>query len=73
MGKISLQATQIDSLTNLPNRAYVIERLEKKLSSAKQNKKLTEFDVQIKVPNKKKILIKKICYKTQDPKDRVNS
>ncbi len=49
MGKISLQTTQIDSLTNLPNRTYVIETLEKKLSSAKQNKKLTtlffiEFD-----------------------------
>jgi diguanylate cyclase (GGDEF)-like protein len=49
MEKISLQTTQIDSLTNLPNRTYLIESLEKKLSSAKQNKKLTtllfiEFD-----------------------------
>ncbi len=47
--KISLQTTQIDSLTNLPNRTYVIESLEKKLSSAKPNKELTallfiEFD-----------------------------
>ena len=30
------------------------------IKNIKQNKKLTEFDVQIKVPNKKKILIKKI-------------
>ena len=49
MEKISLQTTQIDSLTNLPNRTYIIESLEKKLSSTKENKKLTtllfiEFD-----------------------------
>jgi diguanylate cyclase (GGDEF)-like protein len=49
MEKISLLTTQIDSLTNLPNRTYVIESLEKKLSSAKENKNLTtllfiEFD-----------------------------
>jgi diguanylate cyclase (GGDEF)-like protein len=49
MVKISLQTTQIDSLTNLPNRTYCIESLEKKLSSAKPNKVHTallfiEFD-----------------------------
>lgn len=49
MENMSLLATQIDSLTNLPNRAYLIESLEKKLSSAKHNNNLTtllfiEFD-----------------------------
>lgn len=44
-----LQTTQIDPLTKLPNRTYVIESLENKLSSSKQNKNLTallfiEFD-----------------------------
>jgi len=44
-----LQITQIDSLTNLPNRTYVIQSLEKKLSSAKKNKNIItllfiEFD-----------------------------
>ena len=41
MGKKSLYTTQIDSLTNLPNRTYAIEFLEKKLSSAKYNNVLT--------------------------------
>lgn len=49
MKKIDFQSTQIDSLTNLPNRTYLIESLEKKLSSAKENKNPTtlffiEFD-----------------------------
>ena len=44
-----MNATQIDSLTNLPNRAYLLERLEKKLSFNNQNKALIallfiEFD-----------------------------
>ncbi|HEY9190597.1 MAG TPA: bifunctional diguanylate cyclase/phosphodiesterase [Sulfurovum sp.] len=36
MEKVSLQATQTDLLTNLPNRSYMIELLEKKLSSSKK-------------------------------------
>lgn len=49
LGRISIQTTQIDSLTSLPNRSYVIETLEKKLSSNKENNNLTtllfiEFD-----------------------------
>lgn len=50
MEKVFLHATQIDSLTNLPNRTYIIDLLEKKLSSSKkENKNLTslffiEFD-----------------------------
>lgn len=49
MSKIDFQSTQIDALTNLPNRTSVIDALEKKLSSAKENKNLTtlffiEFD-----------------------------
>jgi len=44
-----LRTTQIDSLTNLPNRTYVIESLEKKLSSREKNKNIItllfiEFD-----------------------------
>ncbi len=49
MEKISLETTQIDPLTKLPNRTYVIESLEHKLSFSEQNKNLTtllfiEFD-----------------------------
>lgn len=49
MEKIFLHTTQIDSLTKLPNRTYLIEALEKKLFSSKQNTELTallfiEFD-----------------------------
>jgi len=49
MEKIFFQTTQIDSLTNLPNRTYAIELLEKKLSSKEENKNLIallyiEFD-----------------------------
>jgi len=44
-----LQTTQIDSLTKLPNRTYIIESLEKKLSLSRESEKLTallfiEFD-----------------------------
>lgn len=44
-----MQTIQIDSLTNLPNRTYIIESLEKKLSSVKKNKNIItllfiEFD-----------------------------
>ncbi|MGB5964956.1 MAG: bifunctional diguanylate cyclase/phosphodiesterase [Sulfurimonadaceae bacterium] len=47
--KTFLHTTQIDSLTKLPNRTYLIEALDKKLSSANQDKELTallfiEFD-----------------------------
>jgi diguanylate cyclase (GGDEF)-like protein len=47
--KIFLHTTQIDSLTRLPTRTYLIDVLEKRLSSAKQEGRLTsllfiEFD-----------------------------
>lgn len=50
MEKVFLHATQIDSLTNLPNRTYIIDLLEKQLLSSKnEDKNLTslffiEFD-----------------------------
>lgn len=49
MEMISFQTTQIDPLTKLPNRSYMIQSLEDRLSSSKHNTNLTtllfiEFD-----------------------------